>query len=51
MNEKPKSDFVNVRLSEAGRAFAGEHGVVRVANAHMGYSFSGDAPQRVLSSE
>ncbi|MBN9614412.1 MAG: hypothetical protein BGO25_05560 [Acidobacteriales bacterium 59-55] len=46
-----KSDFVNVRLSVAGRAFAGDNGVVRIANAHMNYKFAGDKPQRVLTSE
>jgi hypothetical protein len=48
MSPKPMPDFVNVRLTEAGRAFAGEHGVVRVANAHMSYLFEGDQPQRVV---
>lgn len=46
-----KSDFVNVRLSEAGRTLAGPNGKIRIANAHMDYSFSGDAPQRILTSE
>lgn len=46
-----KSDFVNVRLADAGRAFAGPNGSVRIANAHMDYKFSGDVAQRVLSSE
>lgn len=46
-----KSDFVNVRLSDAGRAFAGEHGIVRIANAHMNYAFTDDKQQRVLTSE
>ena len=46
-----KSDFVNVRLSVAGRAFAGDNGVVRIANAHMSYKFASDKPQRVLTSE
>lgn len=49
--EQVKSDFVNVRLSAAGRAFAGENGTVRIANAHMTYKFSGNKPQRVLTSE
>lgn len=46
-----KSDFVNVRLADAGRTFAGTGGTVRIANAHMNYKFSGDAAQRVLTSE
>lgn len=45
------SDFVNVRLTDAGREFAGPNGSVRIANAHMSYQFSGDTPQRVLTSE
>ncbi len=41
-------DFVNVRLSAAGKAFAGPSGKVRIATAHMHYIFEGDAPQRVV---
>ena len=40
-----KSDFVQVRLTEAGRA---THGRVHVANAHMSYVFEGDQEQRVI---
>ncbi len=46
-----KSDFVNVRLSDAGRTFAGSNGKVRIANAHMDYTFRDNASQRVLTSE
>ena len=41
-------DFVNVRLSAAGKAFAGPSGKVRIATAHMHYIFVGDTPQRVV---
>jgi hypothetical protein len=51
MSAQNKSDFVNVRLSDAGRNFAGPNGTVRIANAHMNYKFNGDQPQRVLTSE
>jgi len=43
-----KSDFVEVRLTEAGRKFAGENGQVHVANAHMAYDFAGESTQRVV---
>lgn len=46
-----KTDFVNIRLTDAGRAFAGPNGSVRIANAHMSYRFTGSATQRVLTSE
>jgi hypothetical protein len=42
------SDWVQVRLSEAGLAFAGASGVVTVANTHMRYTFEGTKPTRVL---
>jgi hypothetical protein len=48
MSREIKSDFVNVRLTHAGVGFAGEHGVVHVANAHMAYTFAGQEPQRVV---
>ena len=41
-------DFVNVRLSAAGKKFAGDSGKIRIANAHMHYVFEGDTPQRVV---
>ncbi len=43
-----KPDFVMVRLTEAGRAFAGDGGKLRVANAHMSYTFEGTTAQRVV---
>jgi len=45
------SDFVNVELSTAGVAFAGKAGVVRIASAHMDYTFTAGKPVRVLTSE
>lgn len=46
-----KSDFVNVRLTAAGAAHAGQPGTVRVANGHFDYTFTADTPVRVLTSE
>jgi hypothetical protein len=46
MRERP--DFIQVRLSEAGRKFAGAAGVVRVATVHMHYLFEGDTAVEVL---
>ena len=48
MSREIKSDFVNVRLTAAGRKFAGEQGQVHVANAHMAYDFVGEGTQRVV---
>ncbi len=42
------SDWVQVRLSEAGLAFAGDSATVNVANTHMHYTFQGTTPTRVL---
>ena len=36
---RPRPDFAMVRLSEAGRRLAGEHGVLRWANSRRHFSF------------
>ena len=44
---RPRPDFVQVRLSAAGRTLAGE-GVVRISSAHLRYQFAGEKPVEVL---
>lgn len=46
-----KSDFVDVELSAAGLAFAGESGAVRISSAHLSYAFQAGKTVRVLTSE
>jgi hypothetical protein len=45
------SDFVQVRLSAAGAAFAGAGAQIRIANGHFSYLFTEAQPTRVLTSE
>lgn len=45
------SDFVEVRLSAAGIAYAGQGATVTISNGHFSYVFSGATPVRVLTSE
>jgi hypothetical protein len=45
------SDFVEVQLSAAGIAAAGENGTLRITAAHMSYQFAPGQPVRVLTSE
>jgi hypothetical protein len=44
-------DFVELQLTAAGVAFAGEGGIVRMNNGHYSYTFTASQPVRVLSSE
>jgi hypothetical protein len=44
---KARPDFLNVRLSEAGKRMAGEHGVVRWANGRRHFTFKAGEAQEV----
>lgn len=48
---RERKDFVQIRLSEAGREHAGSGETLRVATMHMHYVFVGEEPVEVLRSE
>ena len=47
MSPRPRPDFVQVRLSAAGRQLAGA-APLRIHTAHMRYQFAGAQPVEVL---
>ncbi len=48
MSPRFRPDFVHVRLSEHGRAFAGEGETLRIATGRFHYVFTGAQPVEVL---
>ena len=44
---RPRPDFVMIRLSEAGKRMAGEAGTVGWANGRRHFHFVADVPQEV----
>ncbi len=49
IQQRTRNDFVQVRLTEAGLAFAGKGAQLRIATLHMHYVFTGQASQEVLA--
>ncbi len=47
-NRRDRPDFIQVQLTPAGLAFAGQGATVRFATAHMHYVFTGTKPVEVL---
>jgi hypothetical protein len=45
---RERKDFVQVRLTSAGLAFAGEAGVLRLGTSKMNYVFTGEQSTEVL---
>jgi hypothetical protein len=45
------SDFIDVQLSAAGAAFAGDGATLRIGNGRFNYTFVSGTPVRVLTSE
>lgn len=41
---RPRPDFATVRLADAGKRLAGEHGVVRWANSRRHFEFKAGEP-------
>ena len=44
---RERPDFATIRLSDAGKRMAGEHGVIRWANGRRHFAFTAGEPQEV----